>query len=74
MLKMLGIPEQDVTASEATKIYADKVAEWNVDDLDHTVNDVYHGAGVQCYEGPEEYCKTEQVYCSCQRPFYRIPY
>ena len=61
MMEMLGIPEQDVAPSVATKIYAEKVAQWNVDDLDRAVNDEYHGAGVQCYDGPDEYYKTEQV-------------
>lgn len=60
LMKMFDIPEQDVTIEEAKKIYADKVAQIDAEELDHLENEVYRQAGTICYT-PEEFFKTEHV-------------
>lgn len=60
LMKMFNIPEQDVTVEEAKKIYADKVAQYDAQDLDHLENEVHRQAGTICYT-PEEFFNTEHV-------------
>jgi hypothetical protein len=60
LMRLLGIPEQDVTLDEAKQIYADKVAQWNAEDLDYAENEEYRQAGSICYT-PEEFLASEHV-------------
>ncbi len=59
-MKMVGVPEQDVTHEEARKIYAEKVAQWDSETIEKVSNDQYRQAGVVCYT-PEEFFSSEQV-------------
>ncbi|KAL6229634.1 hypothetical protein BDW75DRAFT_245555 [Aspergillus navahoensis] len=44
-MRMVGVPEQDVTHEEAQKIYTDKVAQWDSEELDRVASGVYKQAG-----------------------------
>jgi hypothetical protein len=59
-MKMLGVPEQDITNEEARGIYIGKVAQWDSEKLDQAANEEYRQAGTVCYT-PEEYFSTPQV-------------
>lgn len=59
-MKMMGVQEQDVSSQEAIGIYADKVAQWNSEEIERVANDEYRQAGVGCYT-PEEFFGSEQV-------------
>lgn len=47
-MRMVGVPEQDVTHKEAQAIYAEKVAQWNSEEIDRTANDKFKQAGCIC--------------------------
>jgi hypothetical protein len=59
-MEMLGIPEIDVTKEEAIKLVADKVMEWDSEEIDRIANENYKEAGTICYT-PEEFFSTPQV-------------
>lgn len=59
-MKMLGVPEQDVTTEEARAIYAKKVAEYDAETLDTLANKHHNQAGVIC-NTPEEFFASPQV-------------
>jgi hypothetical protein len=70
-MKMLGIPEQDVTTLEAQKIYMDKVALWDSEAIDKTSNEQFFQAGTIC-NTPEEFfasphvCNTTSLFTASQ--------
>ncbi|TVY20061.1 Succinyl-CoA--L-malate CoA-transferase alpha subunit [Lachnellula arida] len=47
-MRMVGVPEQDVTHKEAQAIYAEKVAQWDSEEIDRTANDEFKQAGCIC--------------------------
>lgn len=59
-MKMMGVPEQDVTHEEAIEIYKSKVAQWNSEEIEKVANEEYKQAGVVCNR-PEEFFASEQV-------------
>jgi hypothetical protein len=59
-MKMMGVPEQDVTREEAIQIYKKKVAEWDSATIDKVANEEYRQAGVVC-NTPEEFFSSEHV-------------
>ncbi|KAM0226821.1 hypothetical protein ACHAP5_012306 [Fusarium lateritium] len=71
VMKILGIPERDVTLDEAKQIYADKVAQWNAEDLDYAENEEYRQAGWICYS-PEEFLATEHGKIESKEPIATI--
>ena len=59
-MKMVGVAEQDVTHEEARKIFSDKVAQWDAEEIDKVANEQYKQAGVIC-NTLEEFFASEQV-------------
>ncbi|OMP88531.1 Formyl-coenzyme A transferase [Diplodia seriata] len=59
-MRMVGVPEQDVTRDEAIRIYADKVAQWDAAEIESLANgDEFRQAGVTCLR-PHEFFASEQ--------------
>lgn len=59
-MSMVGVEQQDVSREEAIKIYAEKVAQWNSEDIDKQSNEVNRQAGVICHH-PEEFFASPHV-------------
>ncbi|KAL4862566.1 hypothetical protein BDV12DRAFT_190333 [Aspergillus spectabilis] len=70
-MQMLGVSEQDVTDEEAFMIYAEKVAQWNAEDIDKAANEQHRQAGVVC-NTPEEFFASEHGRAMVQEPLYRL--
>lgn len=64
LMAMFDIPEQDVTIEDAKKIWADKVAQYDAEELDQLENEVHRQAGTICYT-PGEFFNTEHVSVTC---------
>ncbi|EFW99724.1 caib baif family enzyme [Grosmannia clavigera kw1407] len=71
IMDMFKIAEQDVTLEEAKQIYADKVAQYDAEELDQLENEVYRQAGTICYT-PEEFFATEHGKIAAQEPIASI--
>lgn len=59
-MEMLDVESKDVTREEAIQIYADKVAQWESEEIERVANEEYRQAGVLCYT-PEEFFASQQV-------------
>jgi hypothetical protein len=59
-MRMVGVPEQDVSHEEAQKIYMERVAQWDSEEIDRVANEEYRQAGVIC-NTPEEFFASEHV-------------
>ncbi|KAG4277062.1 hypothetical protein FPRO04_14207 [Fusarium proliferatum] len=57
-MEMLGVQDVDVSIEEAIQIYAEKVAQWDSEEIEKVANDRFKQAGVICYE-PEEFLSSE---------------
>lgn len=66
---MMGVEDINVTAEEAIKIYAEKVAKWDSQDIEKTANEQYQQAGVVCYT-PEEFFSSEHGKIISQEPLW----
>ncbi|KAL4983185.1 CoA-transferase family III domain-containing protein [Aspergillus falconensis] len=70
-MKMVGVPEQDVTHEEAQKIYMGKVAQWDSEEIDRVANEEYKQAGVIC-NTPEEFFASEHGQIMGKEPLYTL--
>ncbi|KAM0277044.1 hypothetical protein ACHAQH_006114 [Verticillium albo-atrum] len=70
-MAMLGVKESDVSAEEAFKIYSDKVAQWNSQDIERVANDQHRQAGVVCYT-PEEFLASHQGKIMTEKPLWSL--
>ncbi|KAJ5678994.1 hypothetical protein N7462_007238 [Penicillium macrosclerotiorum] len=70
-MNMLGVVEQDVTHEEARKIYMDKVAQWNSEEIERVANEQYRQAGVTC-NLPEEFFASEHGQFMGKEPLYTL--
>ncbi|KAF4334674.1 acyl transferase carnitine dehydratase [Fusarium beomiforme] len=57
-MEMMGVEDSNVGPEEAFKIYAEKVAQWNSEEIERVANEKYKQAGVVCYT-PEEFFASE---------------
>ncbi|KAF9774217.1 hypothetical protein IL306_007818 [Fusarium sp. DS 682] len=57
-MEMMGVEDSDVSPDEAFKIYSEKVAQWNSNEIEKVANEKYKQAGVVCYT-PEEFFASE---------------
>ncbi|KAL4994882.1 CoA-transferase family III domain-containing protein [Aspergillus recurvatus] len=70
-MRMVAVPEQDVTHEEAQKIYIDKVAQWHSEEIDRVANEEYKQAGVIC-NMPEEFFASEHGQTMGKEPLYTL--
>ncbi|KAL4961125.1 CoA-transferase family III domain-containing protein [Aspergillus stella-maris] len=70
-MKMVGVPEQDVTEEEARKIYMEKVKQWDSKEIDRVANEEYRQAGVVCLT-PEEFFESEHGKIMSSEPLYKL--
>ncbi|KAJ5895492.1 hypothetical protein N7495_007183 [Penicillium taxi] len=70
-MKMMGVPEQDVTHDEAIEIYKEKVAQWDSAEIERVANDEYRQAGVVC-NTPEEFFASEHGKIMGEEPLYTL--
>ncbi|KAK6210504.1 hypothetical protein LQW54_006112 [Pestalotiopsis sp. IQ-011] len=68
-MKMLGMEDVDVTTEEAIKLYAEKIAQWDAEDLEKTANEQYKQAGVVC-RTPEEFFASEHGQTIAKEPLW----
>ncbi|ETS85087.1 hypothetical protein PFICI_03112 [Pestalotiopsis fici W106-1] len=68
-MTMMGMDDVEVTAEEAIRLYADKVAQWDSEDLEKTANEQYKQAGVVC-RTPEEFFSSEHGKIMAQEPLW----
>ncbi|KAL4734350.1 CoA-transferase family III domain-containing protein [Aspergillus similis] len=70
-MQMVGVPEQDVTHEEAQKIYMDRVAQWDSEEIDRVANEEYRQAGVIC-NTPEDFFASEHGQVMGREPLYTL--
>ncbi|RDW83538.1 uncharacterized protein DSM5745_03864 [Aspergillus mulundensis] len=70
-MKMVGVAEQDVTHEEAQRIYMDKVAQWDSEEIDRVANEEYKQAGVIC-NTPDEFFASEHGQTMAKEPLYTL--
>ncbi|KAL4925336.1 CoA-transferase family III domain-containing protein [Aspergillus undulatus] len=70
-MRMVGVPEQDVTIQEAQKIYMGRVAQWDAAEIDRVVNEEFRQAGV-IYNTPEEFFASEHGKIMAKEPLYTL--
>ncbi|KAM3553465.1 hypothetical protein MY1884_006663 [Beauveria asiatica] len=70
-MEMLGVEHSDVTFPEAIRIYADKVAQWNAQDIEAVANEQYRQAGVICYR-PDEFFSSEHGKIIAEKPLWSV--
>ncbi|EXJ89657.1 hypothetical protein A1O3_02724 [Capronia epimyces CBS 606.96] len=68
-MKMMGVPDVDVSPEEAIKIYADKVAQWDSSEIERVANEQYRQAGVVC-QTPDEFFSSEHGKIMAQEPLW----
>ncbi|KAH7003081.1 formyl-CoA transferase [Fusarium venenatum] len=80
-MEMLGVEDTDVNSEEAIKIYAEKVAQWDSQEIETTSNENFKQAGVVC-NTPDEFFESdhgkimsqEALWTSKQLPAPRKPW
>ncbi|KAL4775824.1 CoA-transferase family III domain-containing protein [Aspergillus nidulans var. acristatus] len=70
-MRMVGVPEQDVSHEEAQKIYMERVAQWDSEEIDRVANEEYRQAGVIC-NTPEEFFASEHGQIMGKEPLYTL--
>ncbi|KAM5350016.1 hypothetical protein ACJ41O_006521 [Fusarium nematophilum] len=68
-MRMMGVEDINVSEDEAIKIYSDKVAQWDSQDIEETANQQFRQAGVVCYT-PEEFFSSEHGKIMGQEPLW----
>ncbi|KAF2994214.1 hypothetical protein G7054_g8850 [Neopestalotiopsis clavispora] len=68
-MTMMGMEDVDVTTEEAIRLYADKVAQWDSEDLEKTANEQFKQAGVVC-RTPEEFFASEHGKIMAKEPLW----
>ncbi|CCF39141.1 formyl-CoA transferase [Colletotrichum higginsianum] len=75
-MRMMGVSDfVDVSPDEAIKIYADKVAQWDSEEIERTANEQHKQAGVVCYT-PDEFFSSEHGNIMSKEPLWsatRVP-
>ncbi|KAF5615604.1 acyl transferase carnitine dehydratase [Fusarium tjaetaba] len=74
-MEMLGVEDSDVSTEEAFKIYTEKVAEWDSQDIEKVANEKFKQAGVICYT-PDEFFASEHGKIMSEEPLWtstRVP-
>ncbi|CRK11933.1 hypothetical protein BN1723_009534 [Verticillium longisporum] len=70
-MAMLGIEESDVTADEEFRLYSEKVAQWDSQEIERVANNQYRQAGVVCL-APEEFHSSEQGKAMAEKPLWSV--
>ncbi|XEV00965.1 hypothetical protein FSHL1_006252 [Fusarium sambucinum] len=80
-MEMIGVEDTDVSSEEAIKIFAEKVAQWDSQEIETTANETFKQAGVVCHTPDEffasDHGKTmsqEALWTSKQLPAPRKPW
>ncbi|KAL4789143.1 CoA-transferase family III domain-containing protein [Aspergillus venezuelensis] len=70
-MKMVGVPERNVTEEEARKIFMEKVKQWDSKEIDRVANEEYRQSGVICLT-PDEFFESEHGKIMSSEPLYKL--
>ncbi|TQN66478.1 Succinate--hydroxymethylglutarate CoA-transferase [Colletotrichum shisoi] len=68
-MRMMGVSDVDVSPEEAIEIYADKVAQWDAEEIERAANEQHKQAGVICYT-PDEFFSSEHGRIMSKEPLW----